>query len=161
MPVTYTAIASVKGNGSAGAITFTSIPQTYTDLVLVMNIFTNIPANSTVQVNGDTGANYASTILTANGSAATSSRNSNSTAVIIQSTCFSAPTLSNLITMNFMDYTDTNMNKTVLIRGGRSNQGTEMIVNLWRNNAAITSITLNSQTYTTDATFTLYGIKAA
>jgi hypothetical protein len=63
--------------------------------------------------------------------------------------------------MNFFNYSNTTTYKTVLTRAGRNNQATEAFVGLWRNTAAITSISLTSQTYTTDSTFTLYGIKAA
>ena len=162
MALTYTPIATVQGTGSAGGITFSSIPQTYTDLVLVMNIFTSVPANETVQVNGDTGTNYSTVSYTGNGTSASSTSSNNTTAFLIQSNIYSASTLPAFTVMNFMNYSNTSAYKTVLTRAGRSNQGTEQFVGMWRNTAAITSISLSSAvTYTTDASFTLYGIKVA
>lgn len=162
MAVTYTPIATYTGTGSVGGVTFTSIPQTYTDLVLVMNLFTTIAANETVQVNGDTGTNYSTILYTGNGTSASSTSSNNSTAILIQSNIYSASTLPAFTVMNFMNYSNTSAYKTVLTRAGRSNQGTEQFVSMWRNTAAITSISLSSAvTYTTNATFTLYGIKAA
>ena len=92
MPVTYTPIATYNGDGSATTITFSSIPQTYTDLVLVMPIFTTVNANESVRINGDTGNNYSSTWITGNGSTAASSRLSNNNALTIQANIFSTLT---------------------------------------------------------------------
>jgi hypothetical protein len=127
-----------------------------------MNIFTSIPANETVRVNNDSGTNYSTTLFTSNGTSATSSRISNAQAFNIQSNIYSDPTLAAFTIMNFMNYSNTTTYKTVLTRAGRSNQGTEAFIGLWRNTAAITSISLSSGvTYTTNASFTLYGIKVA
>jgi len=161
MAVTYTPIATAQGTGSSAAITFTSIPQTYTDLVLVMNIFTDVPANESVRVNSDTGNNYSTTLIAGNGSSAVSTRYPNNSAFNILYNIYSAPTVSALTTMNFMNYSNTTTYKTVLTRAGNANLGTEAFVGLWRNTAAITSISLSTVTYTTNASFTLYGIKAA
>jgi hypothetical protein len=161
MPATYEPIATQTGNGSATTITFISIPQTYTDLVLVMPIFTASNANESVQINGDTGSNYSNTWITGNGSSAASSRNTSNTALNIQANIFSTSTSPAFHIMNFQNYSNTTTFKTVLTRSNRAEQATEAFVGLWRNTAAITSISIASATFTTNATFTLYGIKAA
>jgi hypothetical protein len=160
MTSTYEKIASQTGNGSATTITFASIPQTYTDLVLVMPIFTSSNANESVQINGDTGSNYSNTWLTGNGSTAVSSRNSNNTALTIQVNIFSTSTSPAFHIMNFLNYSNTTTYKTILSRSNRAEQATEAFVGLWRNSAAITSISIASATFTTNSIFTLYGIKA-
>ena len=160
MSQTLIPIATQTGNGSATTITFSSIPQTYTDLVLVMPIFTASNANESVQINGDTGSNYSNTWITGNGSTVASSRNSNNTALNIQTNIFSTSTSPAFHIMNFQNYSNTTTFKTVLTRSNRAEQATETFVGLWRNTAAITSISIASATFTTNATFTLYGIKA-
>lgn len=161
MPSTYEKIATASGTGSAGDITFTSIPGTYTDLVLVANIFTTVNANETMRVNGDTGNNYSTTSLYGTGTSALSSRGSNNNAMTFQSEVFSTSTVSALTVFNIMNYANTTTYKTVISRSNQANRATEAQVNLWRNTAAITSITIAGATFTTDAKFTLYGIKAA
>jgi hypothetical protein len=62
--------------------------------------------------------------------------------------------------MNFLNYSNTTTYKTILSRSNRAEQATEAFVGLWRNSAAITSISIASATFTTNSIFTLYGIKA-
>ena len=161
MPNTYVALATQTGNGSATSITFSSIPATYTDLVLVANIFTTVNANETLRVNGDTGNNYSTTSLYGTGTSALSSRGSNNNAMTFQSEVFSTSTVSALTVFNFMNYANTTTYKTVISRSSQANRAAETQVNLWRSTAAINSITIAGATFTSDATFTLYGIANA
>jgi hypothetical protein len=161
MPSTYDKIATASGTGSAGDITFTSISGAYTDLVLVANIFTTANANETMRVNSDSGSNYSVTILSGNGSTAASYRGSSQTAMLFQQDLFSTSTIAAMTVFNFLNYSNTTTYKTVLSRSNKANQSTEAHVNLWRNTAAITSISISGATFTTNAKFTLYGIKAA
>ena len=70
--------------------------------------------------------------------------------------------ISNVI-VQFMNYSNTTTNKTVLSRANNAATGTDAIVNLWRSTAAITSIYVYvpSGNFATGSTFTLYGILAA
>lgn len=158
---TYEPIATQSGNGSASTITFSSIPGTYTDLVLVANIFSTVNANEVVRVNGDSGTNYSTTELMGNGTSATSTRVSNNNAMTFQGNIYSTSTVSQMTVFHFMNYANTTTYKTVLARANQGNLGTEAHVNLWRSTAAITSIVISGATFTTDAKFTLYGLRAA
>jgi hypothetical protein len=160
MPTTYEPIATANGTGSAGDITFSSIPATYTDLVLVANIFTSANANQTVRVNGST-TGYSSTLISGNGSAAQSARYTSNNSFNIQYNIFAGSSEPALHVMQFQNYANTNVNKTVLTRSNRASQAAEAFVGLWQNTNAITSITISGGTFTTNASFTLYGIKAA
>lgn len=161
MAITYEPIATQTGDNSSTTITFSSIPQTYTDLVLVANIFTTVNANQSVRVNGDTATNYSTAYISGNGTSASTGRNINNNAINIQSNIYSASTVSAATVMHFMNYSSTLVNKTVLTRAGNANLGTELFISLWRSSAAITSISIAGATFTTNASFTLYGIKAA
>lgn len=161
MPSTYEKITATTGSG-ATSVTLSSIPATYTDLVLIMNGTASSATNVYVRFNGDTGANYSSTMIAGNGSSATSGRNSNDTS--IQAFFgFYDTTVANTI-MQVMNYANTTTNKTALARYSYTTNEARAAVGLWRNTAAITSITLltsNTATFPSSTTFTLYGIKAA
>jgi len=166
MPQTYTPIATTTLGSTQAGVTFSSISGTYTDLRLVMNTATNIAAYPFIQFNGDTGSNYSLTELLGNGSSASSSRGANMTHI----QTFNVNTTTAIDTMmswDIMNYFNSTTNKTTLLRSNAAGNGTNAIVGLWRNTAAITSIyvgCINSgvaRSYLTGSTFTLYGIKAA
>jgi len=154
---TYTPIASQTLSSAAASVTFSGIPQTYTDLVVVFagSITTGFDAIN-MQFNGDTGTTYSRTVLTGNGSSATSSRDSNATSMQIGI----VGTEQSSSIWNIMNYANTTTNKTVLSRGNSSANSVRANVGLWRNTAAITSITITaaSSTFISGSTFNLYGI---
>ena len=79
---TYSTIATTTLASAAASYTFSSIPTTYTDLILVLNGSFDTFNNVRFQVgNGsvDTGSNYSATRLLGDGSAASSDRISNTT----------------------------------------------------------------------------------
>ena len=169
MPSTYDKIATqtVTGSNLLGTtgITFSSIPSTYTDLRLVQNVTLTAAAIGYIQVgNGsiDTGANYSRTSLTGNGSSASSSRTSSANQIATD-IAHETSTIG-IYTADFMNYSNTTTNKTVLIRNNNTAFGTEAQVGLWRSTSAINTIKLyldRAEYYVVGSTFTLYGIKAA
>lgn len=119
----------------------------------------SVPA---IRFNGDTGTNYSDTILRGDGSSATSGRHSSSSYIQI-----SGSNVSNTAWATFkvdvMNYSNATTNKTAISRNSQSDVVVNSVVGLWRNTAAITSITiiLASGTFKIGSTFTLYGILAA
>lgn len=161
MPSTYEKVIAAVGT-NATSVTLSSIPATYTDLVLIMNGTASSGTNVYVRFNGDTGANYSSTMLAGNGSSATSGRNANDTS--IQAFFGYYDTTGGTTIMQVMNYSNTSTNKTALARYNYTTNEARMAVGLWRNTSAINSITLltsNAATFPSSTTFTLYGIKAA
>ena len=75
MPSTYTLISSNVLSSSAASVTFSSIPSTYTDLVLRWSARSDNTSSLRFVLNNDTTANYSRTRLYATGSSALSSRN--------------------------------------------------------------------------------------
>jgi hypothetical protein len=61
------------------------------------------------------------------------------------------------------NYSNTTTNKSVLGRASNPSANTTACVGLWRNTAAITSVSVYGvgANFTVGSTFTLYGIKAA
>jgi hypothetical protein len=163
---TYEPISTQTLSSNQSSVTFSSIPQTYTDLVLVMwtKPYTSSEGSIKLNWNSDTGSNYSNTYLTGEGSSAIGARNSNGTSIGVSY----GNSLNNprqpIYIVNIMNYSNTTTYKTSLTRTSANDVYVDAWVGLWRNTSAITSITINV-TYIFDigagSTFTLYGIKAA
>lgn len=163
MPSTYEPIATYTTTTSATtSYTFSSIPNTYTDLVLVCSLkATSSNSSLVVRFNGDSGSNYSETQLYGDGSNAISQRFSNQTEAYVCFSGFPTATFAPVIA-NFMNYSNTTTYKTFLGRGGYAAGYVDASVGLWRSTSAISSMTLYAGNYfDTGCTFTLYGIKAA
>lgn len=170
MPSTYTPIASTTASGGETAITFSGIPSTYTDIVAVLNVWTTAATGNSgsFTVNGDSGTNYTLTYAYANGSASASGRTTNFNRGIIGYFVTPGTTPGFPCVVNFQNYANTSIFKTVLYRANAistttSYPGPEMGVNLWRNTNAITSISFgcDGAAFAAGSMISLYGIKAA
>lgn len=165
LPSTYIPIATNTLNATAASVTFSSIPNTYTDLVLIINAGASV--NNTdidINVNGDTAANYSRTILYGTGSAAGSTRESSATKFRLTYYGNATTDFSWVGIVNFMNYSNTTTYKTFLSKARNAvTYGVNDQAGIWRNTAAISSmvITNASGTFNIGSTFTLYGIKAA
>lgn len=164
---TYTQIASTTLGSSAASVTFSSIPSTYTDLVIV-----SFAANTAVNANGmgirfnsDTATNYSKTYLYGDGTSAVSGRGTSQTNISISNLPISSSGAFATTVTNIQNYSNATTYKTVLSRGGGANTGNLVIayVGLWRSTAAISTIDLinDSGSFITGSTFNLYGITAA
>jgi hypothetical protein len=162
---TYTPIATTTLGSSASSYTFSSIPSTYTDLVLVATGTNSVGASINLTFNSDTGSNYSVTILSGDGGSAQAARYSSQT--YIRSTynegwSSGAANIGNIV-FNIQNYSNTTTYKNALVRANKTSGGTGASVGMWRSTSAINSITLTSGSGTLEVgcTFTLYGISAA
>ena len=164
---TYALIESQVLGSTASSVTFSSIPTTYTDLILIVSAGASSFGNDlAIRVgNGsvDSGSNYSNTILTGNGSTATSVRNTNQTSIFPGYYGGPTTTLGNTNQIiHFMDYANTTTHKTTLSRSNSASNGVDANVNLWRSTVAINTIEVRivSNNITTGSTLRLYGIQA-
>jgi hypothetical protein len=160
---TYTPIANTTLGSAQASVTFSSLGS-YTDIVLVNQASPTSGAVSwNLTFNGDTGSNYSYTYLDGNGSAAGSGRTSNATKIVPNNNGYMVAGEIAMVIINIQNYSNTSTFKTVLSRAGNASNGTSAVVGLWRNTAAITSITLSasSSTFIAGSTFTIYGIASA
>lgn len=170
MPATYEPIASQTLGSDSASVEFTSIPGTYTDLILVLharNTNTTVGSSSIgLQVNSDTGSNYSTTWLQGNGSTASSSRLSSQVEAYVGQH-YRGTATSNYDTnvIHLMSYANTSVFKTILSLGGAPNDLVVRGVSLWRSTSAITSILVRNLTGTNQiasgSTLSLFGVKAA
>ena len=162
---TYTPIATTTLGSAAASYTFTSIPSTYTDLILVIAGTTGALNNVLLQVgNGsiDTGNNYSTTFLVGDGSSATSSRQSSVSNMLVGR----IGTDQSINIVQLLNYSNTTTYKTLLCRGNNAATSGQVAayVNLWRSTSAINQVKVLEQVgsnFQTGTTFTLYGIAAA
>jgi hypothetical protein len=157
---TYVALQTQTLTSAASSVTFSSINQGYTDLIIVANIKTSVNTNIWMQFNGDTTTTYSRTVLAGNGTSAVSARNSNIAKIYLDYYGYSNTGFENSKVVQIMNYSNSTTYKTALIRSNNASIGTDAIVGMWRNTAAITSIVLDADgvNFSIGSTFTLYGI---
>lgn len=167
MASTYTPIATTTVSGtSTTTVTFSSIPSTYTDLVLISNSGSSTASDLNFELNSDQGDKYSWTALGGNGTSAGSTRYSSQT-YSGRLNWYAYQSTSNYSLVNiahFMNYSNSTTYKTILSRSNNSALGTDAVVNLYRSTSAITQIKLllaSNWYFLSGSTFTLYGITAA
>lgn len=167
MANTYEAIATVTvGAGGAASIDFTSIPQTYTDLVIVASMRKTgavIYGNVYLKLNSSS-ANFTSRWIQGNGASASSfSRTDNIIAEGVGNNA-TASTFGNF-QIYIPNYTSSNYKSFSVDSVGENNATTayaDLVAGLWSNTAAITSLSLDDgggADFAQYSTATLYGIK--
>jgi hypothetical protein len=168
MATTYEPIQSQTLSSAVSSVTFSSIPQTYTDLVLVSNVFAGFSGIG-MRFNGDTASNYSYANATGQGTLGQMFRSGSTTDIQYcgWNYALGSTTIPAITKMNIMDYTNTSTYQYTLSTASDGNAAgnfdMEFFTGTWRNNAAVTSITLyvSAVNFSVGSTFTLYGIKAA
>lgn len=163
LPSTMTPIATITLASASATVTFSSIPQTYTDLVFTSVWGPTAGDDLYLQFNGDAGANYSTTWIGGTGTTAASGRKTSDTGVQPRTPINQASTITTIYNVDIMNYSNSTTYKTTLGKYRYTTGFAEADVGLWRNTAAITSLTFrcNASTFVAGSTFTLYGIKAA
>jgi hypothetical protein len=155
---TYTPLATITLGSSASSVTFSSIPATYRDLVVVADYTGSAAAEVfDIALNSDTAANYTRVVMYADSTTAASFSQTSRGVASIYGT--------NKMTMllNLMDYTATDKHKTILVRTTNAGQSeVAAIASRWANTAAVNTLALSARsgTLSSGSTFSLYGIAA-
>jgi len=159
------------GAGGVSSVTFSNIPQNYTDLIVKYSA--RVTASSVapdglgIQFNGDTGSNYKYLQLGGNGSSTFS--NSGTTAFQFGGQLTGASATGNTFSngeIYIPNYTSSNYKSTSADSVTENNATTanqNLVANLWQSTSAITSIKLydlGSTNFVQYSEFTLYGVKA-
>lgn len=168
MASTYDAISTYTVSGGATTtITFDSIPQTYTDLVLIFRNVIGGNYGANFRYNNDSASNYESIYHFGQNSSVFTNQSAATTHGGIASGLHEYAES----WINIQNYTATNMYKTHFARmtgaGDDSNPWSTrdvrswLQVGQWRSTSAITRIDFYATGFTAGSTLTLYGIKAA
>jgi len=158
-------IAQVIARGTSSNMTFSSIPNSYRDLVLVINAVSNSTHSGNLIFNFVSGGVYSATFVRGDGASVTSSRVTASGAGPLLTNITYSTTIptSNIIHIN--NYSNTSKFKTYISRNSADRNGSgesQIVCGLWQKTEAITEIILSTGSgsiYWT-GTATLYGIKA-
>ena len=162
MPATYEPIATTTLSSAASSITFSSIPSTYTDLRVVLNVSGSGIA-VLLTLNNDTASNYSYTALAGTGSAASSYRGTSQSSIDPR---YNAISTWNFFTADIFSYAGSTF-KTLLTTGSQDANGSGSVnsqVQLWRSTSAINRLDIGTGgtgNMAIGTTATLYGIKAA
>lgn len=159
----FSTVATYTVPSATASYTFSSIPSTYTDLILVCdNLVENVNQQGYIRFNSDSGANYSRTAMYGTGSVGASFRQTGQTGIGVG---MSGNTGGQVITMDIMGYASTSRYKYLLDREGNASGSVVKQIGLWASTSAISSITIasfdGSSSIQSGAKFTLYGITAA
>lgn len=166
MANTYEAIATVTvGSGGAANIEFTSIPATYTDLVIALSARSTasfVSDDLNVQFNNSS-ANFTYRRIYSTGSDPVTSASGSTNIIGAMNGANSTASVFSNASIYIPNYTSSN-NKSISFDGVVENNATRgddsLWAALWSNSAAITSIKLSgSANLAQYSTATLYGIK--
>jgi len=162
--LTFDTVTSTSLTATTVAVTFSSIPATWTDLVLVVQgTWTSSNTQDIyLQFNGDTGSNYQTGRTLAVTSTSVVFPDGNLTSTVINCGLLSSNAASMSI-WHILNYSATNTGKPV---HGRSTtpEYNSFGTGCWRSTSAITSIKIYNSTslnFTTGTVFSLYGILKA
>jgi hypothetical protein len=169
MATTFIKIASVSvGVLGAASMDFTSIPSTYTDLVIKTSARTNAVAVNQahwVRFNGDTATNYTARLLEGNGSTAASYTNAGYTYIYLGEATASTATASTFgSTDAYIPNYLASTAKSVSVNAASENNGSttyiDLVAGIWTGTAAINQITIlpTSGNFVQYTTATLYGV---
>jgi hypothetical protein len=162
MPATYEKIATYTVPSAQSTVTFSSIPATYTDLILMIGGAATAAQGMALWYNNDTTLPgvYSRTYLYGDGTSAVSARASGGGA---NHQILEIGTAISTVYAHIMNYSNTTTFKTALSRGGSASNLTITGVGLWRNTSAINRLDIAtvSGTMNTGTVLTVYGIKAA
>jgi hypothetical protein len=160
-PITTNTLGSASAN-----VVFTSISSAYTDLVVVVSaIHSNVGTDLRLRLNSDTASNYSETQLRAYTSS-TSNRTSNATYLQFTNNVGGSTTEPSATIIHLLNYSNTNTDKTVLIRHNQFQSTyyeTVAQIGLYRSSSAISTITLfpGNGNFSSGSTFTIFGILKA
>jgi hypothetical protein len=154
---TYVLLNQITLAATSPSVTFSSIAQSYSDLILVGIGSNSADTDLALRFNGDTGTNYSGVRMFGSGSGSgSSSADTGKTFAEIGGVNTSIGDFR----VQIMDYSATDKHKTALTRGSKTGSYVVAWANRWASNTAIYSVTLYpvSGSFQIGATFSLYGV---
>lgn len=167
MAITNILIQTITvGAGGASSIAFSSIPQTYTDLKLVLSGRSTIAENAVSGAFNGSTANFSNMILFGNGATAASNRpgggTGNNTVMYQNLSTDTANMFSNseLYIPNYTASTNKSFYSDSVLENNATTAYQLFVAGLWSQTAAITSITLTiaAGNFAQHSSASLYGI---
>jgi hypothetical protein len=150
--MSYIALATTTLGSAASSVTFSSIPATYRDLILIISGTANTGTNIGWTPNGDS-SNHSAVFSSGNGSTTT-------TGAIFAGQFGFLYTTQGDVELQIFDYAQTNKHKGIIARANNAANQTHMLAGRWGSTAAITSFGLTAfgNNFATGTRISLYGI---
>ena len=166
----FEAIATASPS-STGTVTFSSIPSGYEHLqlrVYARNTDTASSRNILLELNADSGANYAYHVLAGDGASTSLSRSASDTFSVIGTmpANSAAANVFGVAVVDILDYASTNKNTTIRGLLGFDSNGSgrvEFGSVLWASTAAVSSLRVYfaGGNYTSGSVLALYGLRSS
>ena len=159
---TYIPIANTTIGATTSAITFSSIPATYRDLIIVFLGRSTSNVQAGIRFNNDSsGSNYSSQRLSANGTTLVAA-NTTDTYIVVAKSALGTTTSDLQMNIEIMDYSATDKHKAVLSKAGNAANGFDVIANRWASNSAINSVSIrtDANSWAIGTTVAIYGVVA-
>jgi hypothetical protein len=164
MTITYEKIQTQTLSSAQSSITFTSIPNTYTDLVIICALKSSSTTYNSITFNNDTNTNYSRVGLSGNGSSMTTELRSSRNQFEPEMGGSEIGNDNNYVgKIQVMNYSNSTTYKTTIARTNDATSGVDAVIGVWRSTSPITTITFttsNAATYSVGSIITIYGIKA-
>jgi hypothetical protein len=161
----YVPLANVTIGSGVSSVTFSSISQSYRDLVFIGQTGNTGTTGFGGVFNGDTGSNYVYVYSGGNGSNFGSGAASNQAVANFGANSWSTGSLDLTYIIHLMDYSTTDKHKNFISRvdGRSSTSNVTMNTGRWANTSAITSVQirgLGTSQFVAGSTFSLFGVSA-
>jgi hypothetical protein len=167
MANTFELISSYAATGSVSSISFTSIPSTYTDLVLKVSARTTHLSDDAVVIkfNGSS-STYSMRRLDGNGSSASSDNNTTNIRGVTNDAGKTASTFGSweIYIPNYAGSTNKSASLDAVSENNATAASAQLVAGLWSTTSAITQIDLtsfNAANFVIYTTAYLYGVKNA
>ena len=165
----YESIATTTvGSGGTSTITFSSIPATYTHLQIrgIARTTSGTNVDFRIQMNSDTGSNYARHSLRGDGTNVNGEANASQIYMWLDRAIPGATDIFGDVVIDILDYANTSKYKTMRGLGGADRNGSGIIAlssGLWMDTSAITTLTITLETgsFAEYSSIALYGIKGS
>lgn len=153
---TYTPLANLTLGSTASTVTFSSISQSYRDLVLVILANGTTGANLALRANSDSSSSY--TLVRMFGNSGGASSGSGSETYFYCSGVNG--TANTQFKIDLLDYTATDKHKTALVVADQGGDTVMRIATRWPSTSAITTLNLSltAGSFTAGSSFALFGI---
>jgi hypothetical protein len=161
MPSALVPLANLTLGSAAATVTFSSISQSYRDLMLVATATISAGTGKVrFQINGDTASNYSTVYMSGSNYSVASSTSA--------TTFIGSGAISELTTnlgqtiFHALDFSATDKHKSFLIRSNNSALGTIATMARWASTSAVTSVVVypSTSTFAAGSSFMLYGVSA-
>jgi hypothetical protein len=154
---TYVPLGTITLGSTASSVTFSSIPSTYRDLVLVHIGATSAEDQIRIRFNSDTGSNYSFVQMGGDSGGAFSTSGTLDGARV----SFGSTGINSTI-VQIMDYSASDKHTTLLSRANKGAGDVRAHAARWANTAVVTTVSFYpiTGTFSSGSTFSLFGIVA-